>query len=257
MINELSTEPFSKINAMGMLNTVLPPMQHSARLPSPILTAEMLQEEREGFFNYIRLVQKNGPDVLEPVINLHKGPNDENGWPELHKVLDKYTRAAKQMIDDCLATTGPETFDRFADDESRKSKKTDSGVSFGSNRRPSNLSTVQEKPLPEPMSSYTPAPKSLSKLERITREFKRMRVKSRPEVEEIVQINPRSPIDSMPQPITSSGKKSLKKAKSLASLKFGNGSSLSVASRQGSDAAFNPAQMAKHRAMYEARNGHA
>lgn len=254
MINELSMQPFNKINCMGMLNTVLPPMQHRAKLPSPLLNAETLKEERDGFFEYIRLVQRHGPAVLDPIRQLNKAQDDETGWPALQILVDKYTRAAKQMIDDCLNITGPETFDRFSD-ESRKGKKTDSGVSFGSDRRPSVGSTMQDRHLQDSTANYAPAPKGLSKLERITREFKRMRVKSRPEVEEIIHINPRSPIEEIPQTGSSPGKKTLKKAKSLASLRFGNGSSMSLASRKGSDAVFDPAQMAKHRAMYEARNG--
>jgi hypothetical protein len=103
------------------------------------------------------------------------------------------------------------------------------------------------------MPSFAPAPKGASKIERITREFKRMRVKPRPSVEEIVQVNSRTDADYVPQATEAKGKK-LKKPRSFASLKFGNGSSLSLASRKGSDAseAFDPEQMKKARAMYDA-----
>lgn len=258
MINELS-QPFNKINCMGMLNTLLPPMTPQTKLPSPQLQAHTLTEEREGFFEYIRQVQKNGPKALQPVIDMNRGPQDATGWPTVHKIVEKYTRMTKQMLDDCQATTGPETFDRFAG-ESRKSKKTDSGVSFGSERRPSVGPSIQEMHPKLPTSSYASSTKGISKLERITREFRRMRVKSRPEVEEIVHLQSNTAAEYIPQPASSTGRKSLKKAKSLASLKF-NSSSLSLAgSRQGSDAAtaaFDPAQMAKARALYESRNGHA
>jgi hypothetical protein len=236
MINELSMQPFNKLNCMGMLNTLLPPMQDEKKLPSSHLDLQTLKDEREGFFDYIRLVQKNGPSVLKPLLDMNRGSEDETGWPAVQRVVDKYTKVAKQMIDDCLATTGPESFERYAN--GFPGKKTDSGVSFGSQRRPSVASALHETHLPEPMPNYA----------------RRMRVKPRPEVEEIVQIKQRSAADYVPQPGDSTGKKSLKKAKSLASLKFGNGSSLSLASRKGSDAmpSFDPATMKKHRALYEA-----
>jgi hypothetical protein len=262
MINELSMQPFNKLNCMGMLNTLLPPMQNQAKLPSPHLNMQTLKDERDGFFDYIRLVQKNGPSVLKPILDMNRGAEDETGWPSVQKIVDKYTKVAKQMIDDCLATAGPESFDRYSN-ESKTGKKTDSGVSFGSQRRPSVGSSMHEKHLPEPMPTFTTVTKGPSTLERITREFRRMRVKPRPDVEEIVQIKQRTTPD-VPQSGDNTGKKSLKKARSLASLKFGNGSSASLASsRMGSDAvpSFDKATMKKHRMLYEASvkkssNGH-
>lgn len=157
------------------------------------------------------------------------------------------------MIQDCMATSGPESFDRYATMYGKESKH-DSGVSFGSERRPSVGSSLKEAGTLEPVQNFAPPPKGLSKLERITREFRRMRVKPRPEVEEIVHVNQRS-LDVIPPATENQGaaKKSLKKARSLASLRFGNNSSLSLASRQGSDAVpFDAEQMKKQRALYEA-----
>jgi hypothetical protein len=263
MINELSMQPFNKLNCMGMLNTLLPPMHNGTKPPCPCLDVQTVKDEREGFFDYIRLVQKTGPEVLKPILDMNRGPEDETGWPSVQRIVDKYTKVSKQMIDDCLATAGPESFERsFMEQKSPGTKKTDSGVSFGSQRRPSVATTLHETQLAEPMPTSTVTNKGPSALERITREFRRMRVKPRTEVEEIVQIKQRPTADYMPQP-DSTGKKSLKKARSLASLRFGNGSSLSLASRKGSDAvpSFDPKTMKKHRALYEASvmrvsNGH-
>lgn len=250
MINELSVQPFNKLNCMGMLNTLLPPMHESSKLPSPVLEHETLKEERDAFFDYIRLVQKSGPRVLDPIVSHNAGPDEATGWPAVQRIVDKYLRVAKNMIDDSIATTGPDSFKAYA--EERKGKKTDSGVSFGSERRPSVGPTAHDY-TQEPMPSYVPTPKGASKLERITREFKRMRVKPRPSVEEIVPVNSRTDTDYTPQPAEHKGNK-LKKARSFASLKFGNSSSLSLTSRKGSDAseAFDPEQMKKARAMYDA-----
>ncbi|KAI4613978.1 uncharacterized protein J4E88_009042 [Alternaria novae-zelandiae] len=252
MINHLSDEEFNKLNCISYLNTLFPPVHAQTKLPSQFLNHEALKEERQIFFELISQVQRRGPDVLLPLINRDKRPEDQTGWPTVQRIVDKYLRVAQNMIQDCIATHGPESFDRYMNGPG-KEKKHDSGVSFGSERRPSVQSSVHEKQSPEPMLSYTPSIKGLSKLERITREFKRMRVKPRPEVEEITQFNQRAAADHIPQTGANAGKKSLKKARSLASLKFGNGSSASLASRKGSDAlAFDADEMKKHRAIYEA-----
>ncbi|KAF2853788.1 hypothetical protein T440DRAFT_389377 [Plenodomus tracheiphilus IPT5] len=252
MINELSEQPFNKLACLSMLNTLFPPIHGQTKLPSSYLSLETLKDERTKFFDLIGRVQKHGPEVLRPLMNEHKGLADTTGWPTVQKTLDKYLRVALNMIQDCIATVGPESFDRYATVYGKESKH-DSGVSFGSERRPSVGSTLHETQVLEPVNNVAPAPKALSKLERITREFKRMRVKPRPEVEEIIHISQR-PADVTPQAtdVPVAGKKSLKKARSLASLRFGNSSSMSLASRKGSDAVlFDAEQMKKHRELYE------
>lgn len=250
MINVLS-EPFNKLDCLSMLNTLLPPIHDQTKLPCLLVTPQMLKDERELFFGLIRDVQQNGREVLRPYIDMNKGPEDTTGWPSVQRIVAKYLRVADNMIQDCIATTGPDSFAAYTDERS-KDKKHDSGVSFGSERRPSVGPSLHERKASEPFANYAPAPKGLSKLERITREFKRMRVKPRTEVEEITHINQRATPDSNTKaPVAE--KKSLKKARSLASLKFGNGSSLSLASRKGSDAVpFDAHQMKKHRMLYEA-----
>jgi hypothetical protein len=257
MINELSLEPFNKLNCMGMLNTLLPPQppQGGSKLPTPYLTHQLLKDEREGFFEYIRMVQKNGPSVLQKVIEMNKGPEDENGWASVQQNVDKYLRVAKNLIDDCMSTTGTEDFKQV--EKHRKAKKTDSGVSFGSERRPSTIPGMEEKPLPDSPIDATSTSKGLSTLERITREFKRMRVKARPDVEEIVKIDRRpSAVDLASAADASKPKKTIKRARSFANLgklRGGNTSSTSlVDSRQGSEVApFDAEEMKRQRKMYE------
>jgi hypothetical protein len=252
MINHLSDEEFNKLNCISYLNTLFPPVHGQTKLPSQFLNHESLKEERQIFFELISQVQRRGPDVLLPLINRDKRPEDRTGWPSVQRIVDKYLRVAQNMIQDCIATHGPESFDRYMNGPG-KEKKHDSGVSFGSERRPSVGSSMHGEQASEPMQSYAPTPKGLSKLERITREFKRMRVKPRPEVEEITQFNQRAAADHVPPTGENAGKKSLKKARSLANLKFGNGSSASLSSRKGSDAMpFDANEMKKHRMIYEA-----
>lgn len=257
MINELSLEPFNKLNCMGMLNTLLPPQppQGGAKLPTPYLTHQLLKEERDGFFDYIRMVQKNGPSVLQRVMDMNKGPEEENGWSSVQQNVDKYLRVAKNMIDDCMSTLGTDDFRPV--EEARKGKKTDSGVSFGSERRPSTVPNAEEKPLPVSPPDSKPAVKSLSTLERISREFKRMRVKTRPDVEEIVKIDRRpSAADLVPVPGENKPRKTIKKARSFANLgnlRGGNSSSTSLAgSRKNSEVVpFDAEEMKRHRMLYE------
>jgi hypothetical protein len=260
MINELSLQPFSKSNCIGMLNTLFPPHAPSGntKLSTPLLSEETLRDERNTFFDYIRLLPKRGTSVLQPMIEGNREPGDETGWDRVQRVVDKYLRVAKNMIDDCINTTGPEKFNAVADEETRKGKKTDSGVSFGSERRPSTGASVQDKPLPVMPSEPKSPGKGLSKLERITREFKRMRVKTRPDVEEIVKVDRQDAASRLPMTgEENKGKKSLKKARSFANiggLRHANVSSTSLASsRKGSDAIpFDAEEMRRHRMMYEA-----
>ncbi|KAF1979630.1 hypothetical protein BU23DRAFT_101917 [Bimuria novae-zelandiae CBS 107.79] len=245
MINELSLQPFNKLNCVGMLNTLLPPQPASGgKLPSTLLTCQTLRQERDSFFYYITQVQKHGPGVLEMLTQ-----GESTKWSVVQKEVDKYLRVAKNIIDDCMATVGTEDFKSV--DEPRKGKKTDSGVSFGSQMRPSTSSSIHEKPLPLSPIDTQSAPKGLSKLEKLSREFKRMRVKTRPDVEEMVKLD-----QDLPMVGDNKGKK-IKKARSLANLRGRNHSSTSVSasSRNGSDAVpFDAEEMKRARAVYESRH---
>jgi len=252
MIQELSDLPFNKLACLSMLNTLFPPVHAQTKLPSSFVKLETLRDERQTFFDLISRVQRYGPEVLRPLMDENKGPGDSTGWTAVQKVVAKYLRVAMNIIQDCMATSGPESFDRYATMCDKESKH-DSGVSFGSERRPSVGSSLKEAGASEPVQNFAPPPKGLSKLERITREFRRMRVKPRPDVEEIIHVYPRShdgapPVMENPVAV----KKSLKKTRSLASLRFGNNSSFSLPNRQDSDAVpFDAEQMKKHRALYE------
>lgn len=258
MIQELSQLPYNKLACLSMLNTLFPPVHTQTKLPSSFLKLETLRDERQTFFDLISQVQRHGPEVLLPYMDENKAPGESTGWTSVQKVVAKYLRVAMNMIQDCMATSGPESFDRYANMYDKESKH-DSGVSFGSERRPSVGSSLKEAGALEPVQNLAPPPKALSKLEKITREFKRMRVKPRPEVEEIVHVIPR-PVDGASPIMETPGatNKPLKKARSLASLRFGNNSSLTLPSRHASDAVpFDAEQMKKHRALYESTHKNA
>lgn len=243
LINELSLQPYNKLNCLGMLNTLLPPQPHAgAKLPSALLTPELLKQERASFFYYIQQVQKSGPGILRPLTE-----GEKTCWTVVQQEVDKYLRVAKNIIDDCEATRGTEDFKPV--EEARKGKKTDSGVSFASDLRPSTASSIDKSRAASPTESQH-APKGLSKLERLTREFKRMRVKTRPDVEEIIKLDQHLPMTG-----DNKGKK-VKKARSLANLKGTNSSAASLASsRKDSDAIpFDAEEMKRARKIYEAKN---
>jgi hypothetical protein len=225
---------------MGMLNTLLPP-QTPTSATTPLLGAELLKQERDTFFHYIQLVQKKGPDCLKDLME-----GGTTCWEVVQKDVDKYLSLTKHIIDECMSSLGTEDFKPVED--ARKGKKTDSGVSFASDLRPTTTSsTGVEQSLPVPSAEAQPAPKGLSKLERLTREFKRMR-KSRTEVDEIVKLDQHLPMTG-----ENKGKK-IKKARSLANLKGVNPSLTSlVSNRKGSDAvAFDAEEMKRARKLYDA-----
>lgn len=256
LINEMSLVPFNKHNCVAMLNTLYPPVATSQ--PTKVLTAAILKKQRDGFFRYIQIVEKNGPSVLKTVMDQGKLDGDDNGWGAVQQCLDKYLSVAKNMIDDCSEITNVDHFGPAEGTGKRKGKKTDSGVSFGSDQRPSTSTSTKEKPLPSSPNESKFSYKGLSTLEKITREFKRMRVKSRVEVDEIVKYEkPTAALQEIDANDNQKLKqKSLRKMRSLGalqSLKTGNISSTSlVGRRKASDNIdYNPEEMKRHRMMYE------
>jgi hypothetical protein len=239
-----------------MLNTLYPPVATSQ--PTKVLTAAILKKQRDGFFRYIQIVEKNGPSVLKTVMEQGKLEGDDNGWGAVQQCLDKYLSVAKNMIDDCSEITNVDHFGPAEGTWKRKGKKTDSGVSFGSDQRPSTSTSTKEKPLPSSPNESKFSHKGLSTLEKITREFKRMRVKSRVEVDEIVKYEkPAAALQELdvndnPKP----KQKSLRKMRSLGALqglKTGNVSSTSlIGRRKASDNLdYDAEEMKRHRMMYE------
>lgn len=258
LINEMSLEPFNKHNCVAMLNTLYPPVATSQ--PTKLLTAAILKKQRDGFFRYIQIVEKNGPSVLKTVMEQGKLEGDGNGWGAVQQCLDKYLGVAKNMIDDCSEITNVDHFGPAEGTGNRKSKKTDSGVSFGSDHRPSTSTStsIKDKPLPPSPNESKFSHKGLSTLEKITREFKRMRVKSRVEVDEIVKHEkPAAALQEIDANDNQKPKqKSLRKMRSLGALqglKTGNMSSTSlVGRRKASDNIdYNAEEMKRHRMMYE------
>ena len=187
-------EPFNKANCIAMLNTLYPPSTTTP--PTPQLTPSILASQRNAFFRYIQAVEKNGKSVLTNLENQSRRPQDENGWPVVREIVDKYLRAANAIIEECFAIT-VDIFKHDIIEERNNARKTDSGVSFASGDRPStsnsmtrpstekrvssekNLTKSLNKPLPaSPVPSDVCQKKAGSTLERIAREIRRIKSRS-------------------------------------------------------------------------------
>ena len=175
-------EPFNKANCIAMLNTLYPPSITS--LPTQQLTAKILEAQRTAFFRYIQSVEQNGKRVLLNLEMQSRRDQDENGWPVVREIVDKYLRTANSFIEECFSVT----VDAFRKDvvENRKAgRRADSGISFISGDRPSTSSSLplhEEKSINKPLPT-TPRPDSDTKrgattLERIAREIRRMKSRS-------------------------------------------------------------------------------
>lgn len=143
------------------------------------MTHHILRSNRDGFFRYINAVDAFGPSVLEPVI--HQGSKDgqSNSWPGVYAALEKFMVLAIDVIDECVLINEPAHLEDAGSPYRSKSRKVDSGISFGSH--PANSTDdisitegVMEKPLPQ-----FPAPKSPTKgqnsaLDRLVTEIRKL-----------------------------------------------------------------------------------
>ncbi|KAH0542105.1 hypothetical protein FGG08_003485 [Glutinoglossum americanum] len=186
LINEMSLLPFNKSNCLAMLNTLYPP-SHTSQ-PTPQLTVAILNAQRNGFFRYIQGVEKNGPRILENLVQQGRRPEkgEENGWYSVRESVENHLRAANAMIDECSAITDIESLlpVNESEDKRRKGRKVDSGVSFATDDRPSTGSSsthLKDKSIPPRSPSSMTAGRGGSTLERITREIRRMRERKKVE----------------------------------------------------------------------------
>ncbi|KAI9815163.1 MAG: hypothetical protein M1832_005565 [Thelocarpon impressellum] len=260
IINEMSLLPFNKSNCLAMLNTLYPPS--TASQPTRTLTPAILHAQRNGFWRYIQAVEKNGPGVLDNLMMQgHRAERgDANGWPSVREVLDMYLRAANGVIDECADIAGVETFGHGGvgdgEDQRRKGRKVDSGVSFSTDDRPSTSSSStrsKDKPLPSPPSLAKPSGSSSggSTLERIARELRRLR--DRNKVEEMQQ-RPREGAKEAPARVKTRSLKKMKSASALGELRERNKSFVAghLDRSRTQPAAFELDEAARRRAILEA-----
>ncbi|KAF2495225.1 hypothetical protein BU16DRAFT_539211 [Lophium mytilinum] len=263
MIHEMSAVPYNKHNCVAMLNTLYPPPHpgFDTQLVKG-LTADAYKQQRDGFFKYITAVGKRGPASLENLRMQGALEGQQDGWRQTALSLEKFLSVAKQIIDDCSNIYSIEQLEPVQEAPIRKGKKTDSGVSFSSSRRPST-SAGKEVPLPKfsAPTPHKPSQKGLSTLEKISREFKRMRVKTRPDVEEIVKPEKVSPLFDITGNDNRKANPKIKKMKSMGSLQTLKKNNLSATSligmgRRKASATedFDAEEMRRARMQYNARS---
>ncbi|TID22196.1 Serine/threonine-protein kinase [Venturia nashicola] len=283
LINEMCLEPFHKHNCHAMLNTLYPPVmstQPTAKLTIPILT-----KQRDGFFKYIQTVEKRGnKDCLNNLISQNKLEGEVTGWPAVKRTLTQYLTLANSMINECwdvnnvaynptqpLLPPDEEPINVMdIDTDKRKGRKVDSGISMGNDSLHSKTASTssmkssfsqysqhsqysQQQPRPE-----TPIGKAGSTLERIAREFRKMKPKQRVEVSEIIPQQHHNVEQENGNAAASKTTMSrLRKMKSLGALnelKHSNSSQGSL--RTGSRLpVFDPAEMKRQRDAFEKRAG--
>lgn len=138
-------EPFDKANCLALLNTLLPPLHRDSSTPTQQLSTAILGNHRDTFFKFITTFESD-PSILDPIMKQGARPGDENGWPALYDVVDRYLNAALEMIDECVLINEPGQINK-----SGVQRRTDSGISFGPDFGPCPSSfqpSDTEKPLP-------------------------------------------------------------------------------------------------------------
>jgi hypothetical protein len=262
MINEMSLAPFNKHNCLAMLNTLYPPPPPpqaaspvSQTSSSAVLPPTTLLKQRQVFFNYIQSVEKHGVRMLKPLLEHGRLQGERTGWGAVQHTLDTYLTVATSIIDDSTQMISKEQLrdtmpgDAMPDESAnRKGRKTDSGVSFGSDKRPSTSTTASSAMSEKSQQLYSPGTptKGPSALEKITRELKRMRLKPRAsqvDLREQASQQASQPQDAL-QSESKAPRKTLKKMRSMGAL-----------GRTPSDTPeFDPEFMKKQRRLYETAN---
>ena len=182
-----------------MLNTLYPPVMSAQ--PTSKLTIPLLMQQRDGFFNYIKHVEKRGPSILDNLMKQGAKDDEENGWPAVKRTLDNYLNMANTMITESQDVSNMELDVNFVaisktpsipPPEPRVIRKTDSGVSFNSEGKHSKTSSTSSNKSTmstgsrTTTSSFDSGRSGGSTLERLAREFKKMRPRTRIVVDEIV-----------------------------------------------------------------------
>ncbi|KAF2417518.1 hypothetical protein EJ08DRAFT_79769 [Tothia fuscella] len=281
LVNEMSLQPFSRHNCHAMLNTLYPPVMTAP--PTAKLKVDTLMSQREGYFKYIQTVEKRGIACLQTLMNQGANDDEANGWPAVKRTLDQYLILSNSIIKECAdinaipyddAVIRPHSIKSHTMEasSSRNGRKVDSGFSFGSDGKHSKTSSTSSSNksiyAQQPPTPTTPIGRSGSTLERIARELKKIRPKSRVEVTEMIpqrayeqDLQKENSANETAAPQKSKGVSRLRKMKSLGALGDLKHSNLSVSSLKSvggvggvkAAPAFDPYEMKRQREEFERR----
>jgi hypothetical protein len=272
-------EPFHKHNCHAMLNTLYPPVMSTQ--PTAKLTIPILMKQRDGFFKYIQTVERRGTkDCLSNLISQNKLEGEATGWPAVKRTLTQYLTLANSMINECwdvnnvpynptrpLLPLSEQSMDGVEfDTDKRKGRKVDSGIGMGQDGYHSkNASTSSNKSSFSQFSQHssrpgTPVGKGGSTLERIAREFRKIRSKQKVEVSEIIpqrsyhELEQENNQASAPTKTPMSRLRKMKSLGALGDLKQSNSSQTSLRGAGGTGMPmFDPAEMKRQRDAFERR----
>ncbi|KAF2147421.1 uncharacterized protein K452DRAFT_293845 [Aplosporella prunicola CBS 121167] len=285
LIHEIKMQPFDKHNCLAMLNTLWPPIPTS--IPEGIPPA-VVQSQRKDFFKAINSIPGRGTVELQRLITQDAKEGEPDGWPETARMMDIYIEKVDEIIefsekmrntaDVDLHVAPPSAslngyainrepvlaplYDLSAPDTckeeytvSRKGRKVDSGISFGSafSKRPSTSGSTSSAGSVTRQDSTTPEVvenkrNSQSKMGRVLNKLHRK--KTTPDL--------KLPDEPEQQPEEKRG--SLRKMRSFGALasdfKHRSSSRSGMGSRQGSACEpFDAEEMKRHRMAYEAKTG--
>jgi len=275
-------EPFNKYNCHAMLNTLYPPVM--SQQPTTKLTIATLMTQREGFFKYIQTVEKRGTACLETLMKQGRKEGEVNGYPSARRALSQYLTLANSIINECWDVNNlrfnatrplepvnapPAASSAEIDSDKRNGRKVDSGVGFGTTGQHSKNSSTssaksgasQQSP---PQTPSTSIGKGGTALERLAREFRKIRPKQR-SVNEILLPDAPPMYQTMDQenssspPPKSKGVSRLRKMKSLGSLGDYRQTNSSAASLMGfsrtATPTFDSKEMRQYRDAFDRRAG--
>ncbi|KAJ5749813.1 hypothetical protein N7533_006841 [Penicillium manginii] len=132
-----------------------------------------LKTQRDGFFRYINAVAAHGKEALDPVVVQGAPEGEATSWGPLHDCLVRYVDHVNELIEECQLVNEPSYLSEGGSPHRNKSRKADSGISFGSAGTDASFADGEaEKPLPHfPVPKASPT-KTGSFLERIAREVR-------------------------------------------------------------------------------------
>lgn len=276
-------EPFNQTNCHSMLNTLYPPVM--AHQPTTKLTIATLMSQRQGFFKYIQTVEKRGTGCLETLMKQGRKEGEVNGWPAARRALSSYLTLANSLINECWDVNNlrfnptrplepvrapPATPTDEQDSDKRNGRKVDSGVSFGlAGLHSKNSSTSSAKSGVPQQAQFQPELPNVSigkggtTLERLAREFRKIRPKQRSVNEILPKIQPAyrtvDQENSISPPPKSKGVSRLRKMKSLGALsdyKYANSSATSLMGfSRSATPTFDRTEFKRHREVFDRRAG--
>lgn len=178
IINEILLEPHNKHNHIALLNTLYPPVSPGSVTPTSQLTYHVLKMQRDAFFRMINKVSTRGTEPVYHMVHQGEGGQREGAWHAVFNALEKYLDLVNEMIDECVLVNEPAYFGGSISSYGSKTRKVDSGCSFGTTGSTGTDMSIAEGVIDKPLPQFPlPTDKDItpgkgSVLERLSREIR-------------------------------------------------------------------------------------